>query len=91
MTGPSPRQRREDVPPAWGRSPASGPQTKETAHIPPTSGTRVKREGPIDQRKMVEKRVSGEVAIGQAAMGGSLAGSASISGGVSSAMPSICM
>jgi hypothetical protein len=32
-----------------------------------------------------------EVAIGQAAMGGSFAGSASISGGVSSAIPSICM
>jgi hypothetical protein len=41
--------------------------------------------------KVVEKRVSEEVAIGQAAMGGSLAGSASISGGASSAMPSICM
>jgi hypothetical protein len=34
---------------------------------------------------VVEKRVSGEVANGQAAMGGSFAGSASISGGVSSA------
>jgi hypothetical protein len=32
-----------------------------------------------------------EVAIGQAAMGGGFAGSASISGGVSSAIPSICM
>jgi hypothetical protein len=32
-----------------------------------------------------------EVAIGQAAMGGSFAGSASISGGVSSAIASICM
>jgi hypothetical protein len=41
--------------------------------------------------KVVEKRVSEEVAIGQAAMGGSFAGSASISGGVSSAIPSICM
>ena len=41
--------------------------------------------------KMVEKRISEEVANGQAAMGGSFAGSASISGGVSSAIPSICM
>jgi hypothetical protein len=41
--------------------------------------------------KVVEKRVSEEVANGQAAMGGSLAGSASISGGVISAIPSICM
>jgi len=41
--------------------------------------------------KVVEKRVSEEVAKGQAAMGGSLAGSASISGGVISAIPSICM
>src|SRR3954451_17657808 len=41
--------------------------------------------------KMVEKRLSEEVAIGQAARGGSFAGSASISGGVSSAIPSICM
>ena len=32
-----------------------------------------------------------EVAMGQAAKGGSFAGSASISGGVSSAIPSICM
>jgi hypothetical protein len=40
---------------------------------------------------VVEKRVSKEVAIGQAAIGGSFAGSVSISGGVSSAMPSICM
>jgi hypothetical protein len=31
------------------------------------------------------------VAKGQAAMGGSFAGSASIRGGVSSAIPSICM
>jgi hypothetical protein len=41
--------------------------------------------------KVVEKRVSEEVAKGQAAMGGSFAGSTSISGGVSSAIPSICM
>jgi hypothetical protein len=41
--------------------------------------------------KVVEKRVSEEVANGQAAMGGSFAGSASISGGVSSTIPSICM
>ena len=41
--------------------------------------------------KVVEKRVSEEVAIGQAAMGGSFAGSASMSGGVSSDIPSICM
>jgi hypothetical protein len=41
--------------------------------------------------KVVEKRVSEEVAIGQAARGGSLPGSASSSGGVSSAIPSICM
>ncbi len=41
--------------------------------------------------KVVEKRVSEEVANGQAAMGGSLVGSASNSGGVSSAIPSICM
>ena len=41
--------------------------------------------------KVVEKRVSEEVANGQAAMGGSLAGSASISGGVISAIPSIYM
>jgi 6-phosphofructokinase 2 len=37
------------------------------------------------------KPVSEEVAKGQAAIGGSLAGSASISGGVISAIPSICM
>jgi hypothetical protein len=41
--------------------------------------------------KVVEKRASEEVANGQAAMGGSFAGSASISGGVSSTIPSICM
>jgi hypothetical protein len=41
--------------------------------------------------KVVEKRVSKEVANGQAAMGGSFAGSASISGDVSSAIPSICI
>ena len=41
--------------------------------------------------KVVEIGVEFEVAIGQAAMGGSLAGSASIRGGVSSAIPSICM
>jgi len=41
--------------------------------------------------KVVEKRVSEEAAIGQAAIGGSFAGSASISGGVSSAIPSTCM
>ena len=41
--------------------------------------------------KVVEKRVSEEVAIGQAARGGSVAGSGSISGGVSSTIPSICM
>ena len=41
--------------------------------------------------KVVEKRVSEEVANGQAAMGGSFAGSASISGGVSSTISSICM
>jgi hypothetical protein len=41
--------------------------------------------------KVVEIGMEFEVAKGQAAMGGSLAGSASISGGVSSAIPSICM
>jgi hypothetical protein len=41
--------------------------------------------------KVVEKRISEEVAIGQAAIGGSFAGSASINGGGSSAMPSICI
>ena len=41
--------------------------------------------------KVVEKDVSEEVGKGQAAMGGSFAGSTSISGSVSSAMPSICM
>jgi hypothetical protein len=41
--------------------------------------------------KVVEIGVEFEVAIGQAAMGGSLAGSVSSRGGVSSAMPSICM
>ena len=45
----------------------------------------------ITSVKVVEKRVSEEVAKGQAAMGGSFAGSASISGGVSSAIPSTCM
>jgi NAD(P)-dependent dehydrogenase (short-subunit alcohol dehydrogenase family) len=49
---------------------------------PPTEVTSV---------KVVEKDVSEEVAKGQAAMGGSFAGSTSISGIVSSAMPSICM
>jgi hypothetical protein len=46
---------------------------------------------PITSVKVVEKRVSEEVAIGQAARGGSVAGSGSISGGVSSTIPSICM
>ena len=41
--------------------------------------------------KVVEIGAEFEVAIGQAASGGSLAGSASISGGVSSAIPSICI
>jgi hypothetical protein len=41
--------------------------------------------------KAVEKDVSEEVAKGQTVMGGSFAGSTSISGSVSSAMPSICM
>ena len=41
--------------------------------------------------KVVEIGVAFEVAIGQAAIGGSLAGSASIRGGVSSAIPSICI
>jgi hypothetical protein len=45
----------------------------------------------ITSVKVVEKRVGEEVANSQAAMGGSLAGSASISGGVGSAIPSICM
>ena len=47
--------------------------------------------GRVTSVKVVEKRVSEEVAKGQAAMGGSFAGSASISGGVISAIPSICM
>ena len=47
--------------------------------------------GMVTSVKVVEKRVSEEVANGQAAMGGSLAGSASISGGVKSVIPSICM
>jgi hypothetical protein len=41
--------------------------------------------------KVVENRISEEVAIRQAAIGGSFMGSASISVGVSSAIPSICM
>ena len=41
--------------------------------------------------KVVEIGVEFEVAIGQAARGGSLLGSASSGGGVSSAIPSICM
>ena len=41
--------------------------------------------------KVVEIGVEFEVAIGQAAVGGSLAGSVSSRGGVSAAMPSICM
>jgi DNA invertase Pin-like site-specific DNA recombinase len=45
----------------------------------------------ITSVKVVEKRASEEGAIGQAAKGGSFAGSASIDGGVSSAIPSICM
>jgi hypothetical protein len=45
----------------------------------------------ITSVKVVEKRASEEVAIGQAAKGGSFAGSSSIDGGVSSAIPSICM
>jgi hypothetical protein len=56
---------------------------------PETSG-RLSAAG-VTSVKVVEKRVSEEVAKGQAAMGGILAGSASISGGVSSTMPSICM
>jgi hypothetical protein len=38
--------------------------------------------------KLVEIGVEFEVTIGQATIGGSLAGSASVSGGVSSAIPS---
>ena len=41
--------------------------------------------------KVVEIGVEFEVAMGQAARGGSLPGSASSSGDVSSAIPSICM
>jgi hypothetical protein len=41
--------------------------------------------------KVVEIGVEFEVAIGQAARGESLLGSASIRGGVSSGIPSICM
>jgi hypothetical protein len=41
--------------------------------------------------KVVEIELAFEVAIGQAARGGSLPGSASSGGGVSSAIPSICM
>ena len=41
--------------------------------------------------KLVEIGVEFEVAIGQAASGGSFAGSESIIGGVSSAIASICM
>ena len=59
--------------------------------LPPTAHSRDEGDGEVTSVKVVEKRVSEEVAIAQAAMGGSLAGSASISGGVSSAMPSICM
>jgi hypothetical protein len=45
----------------------------------------------ITSVKVVEKRVSEEVAKDQAARGGSFAGSVSISGGVSSVIPSICI
>jgi hypothetical protein len=50
-----------------------------------------KRERPfpadqVTSVKVVKKRISEEVANGQAAMGGSLVGSASISGGVISAI-----
>jgi IS5 family transposase len=41
--------------------------------------------------KVVEKHVGEEVAKGQAAMGGIFAGSTSIIGSVTSAMPSTCM
>ena len=41
--------------------------------------------------KVVEIGVEFEVAIDQAARGGSFAGSASTDGGVSSAIPPICM
>jgi hypothetical protein len=41
--------------------------------------------------KVVEIGVEFEVAIGQAAMGGSLPSSVSSKGGVSSVIPSICM
>jgi hypothetical protein len=53
--------------------------------------TDMRRGMKVTSVKVVEKRVSEEVANGQAAMGGSLAGSASISVGVTSAIPSICM
>ena len=51
----------------------------------------IKVLGLVTSVKVVEKDVSEEVAKGQAAMGGSFVGSTSISGSVSSAMPSICM
>ena len=47
--------------------------------------------GKITSVKVVEKRVSEEMGNGEVAVGGSLAGSASIGGGVSSVMPSICI
>ena len=56
----------------------------------PSAGITLGYQG-VTSVKMVEKRVSEEVAMGQAAKGGIWAGSASSSGGVSSATPSICM
>jgi hypothetical protein len=47
--------------------------------------------GRVTSVKVVEIGLEFEVAIGQAAKGGSLLGSASSGGGVSSAIPSICM
>jgi hypothetical protein len=45
----------------------------------------------ITSVKLVKIRVGFEVAMGQAAVGGSFAGSALISGGVGSAIPAIRM
>jgi hypothetical protein len=47
--------------------------------------------GQVLSVKVVEIEVEFEVAIGQVAMGGSLSSSVSSKGGVSSAVPSICM
>jgi hypothetical protein len=56
--------------------------------MPETEADRVTE---VTSVKVVEIGVEFEVAIGQAATGGSLSSSASSSRGVSSAIPSICM